>query len=272
LLALSLTSAYEELTDIEYLQGIPYLNETGYADYYFRCKTNEDNLVWQLNQTTLQFNRNEMNGTTKLFVGTNQLQIITTLLFVEQQNDNASALHSVLIISGPTNLINANNDTSLNCNNRSLFLATTLDRTFPMFNIIRVYSNVIIYKYLFSAQILNNSTTYFFVCGVNGPLQVWSSGGESYGFTTRNNAVGDHRTKFQNSAYSTLIDHQTNSLTSVLLLTEKDDMDTNITCSSISDQVVTITLEEVRGSITTPPTIPTPGLNTTSMTASSGNY
>ena len=191
------------------------------------------------------------------------VQVVSTLLSVGDDFKNIHTLQSILILSGRTALVNSGTIIYCSSSTNSSY-AVVHDRSSPNNDVVKNYSDIIFYQYLFSTRLDVNLTTYFYICGVNDDLQTWSFGdGNPYGYEVTD-SIGEYRTTYSNYfAYSVLIAREPYPLTSVLFLTLSDNIEVNVACSSVT-QMVTIAFTEVL-----PP--PTATTETTKATASSSS-
>ena len=229
-------------------------------DYYFTCITVGQILQWRVSQDVhvFGFTGGETTGTIKTCTGTSNLQCITTLLSSQSFQAGLFTFHSVLIVSTTTsrNIFNV-----VTCGNEINSTSVTINDTAIAQNVIlnRRSQNVSL-QYLFSANIVNDSTTSFYLCGVNDVIQAWQTNGLPYVFRDTD-AIGRDRTFL--SADETVAVQQTilmgrepYSLISILLLSIPY---VNVTCAS-SQFPETLFHSEVKSTTVTtpPPTAPPP--------------
>ena len=226
-------------------------------DHYFTCNTVGEILQWRVNQDVVGITGTETTGTIKPCTGTSNLQCITTLLSSPSSQAGMFTFHSVLIVSTTSmNIFNV-----VTCGNDIEFTSVSTNNTAKVQNVLNRRShNVLNLQYLFSANIVNNSTTYFYLCGVNDVIQVWQTNGPPYVFTDTN-AIGQDRTCL--SADQTLAVQQTilmarepYSIVAILLLTSIPDV--NVTCASSQFKETLFHSEIQSTTVTTPPTTAPP--------------
>ena len=116
------------------------------------------------------------------------------------------------------------NSTSVTINDAATAQNKVLNATFQ---------NVFL-RYLFSATLVNDSTTYFYLCGVNDEFQAWQTIDLPYGFSTTD-VIGQDRIFLSADRtvavqQAILIPREPNLLTTVLLLTGIPDV--NVICAS----------------------------------------
>ena len=227
-------------------------------DYYFTCSTVGQIHQWRVIQDVFGFIGGETTGTIKTCTGTSNLQCITTLLSSQSSQAGLFTFHSVLIVSTTTsrNIFNV-----VTCGNEINSTSVTINNTAIAQNVIlnRISQNVLNLQYLFSANIVNDSTTSFYLCGVNDVIQAWQTNGLPYVFMDTD-AIGQGRTFL--SADETVAVQQTilmgrepYSLISILLLSIPY---VNVTCAS-SQFRETLSSSEVQcTTVTTPPTTALP--------------
>ena len=119
-------------------------------------------------------------------------ECITTLLSSQSSQAELYTLCSVLIVS--TNTSASNVDNTVTCVDGINSTSVTINDTAIAQNVIlnRRSQNVFL-QYLFSANIVNNSTTNFSLCGVNDEFQHWQTNSLPYRFTNTD-AIGGNRT------------------------------------------------------------------------------
>ena len=221
-------------------------------DYYFTCSSVGQILQWQVNQDRFGFIGGETTGTTITRTALN-LQYITTLLSSQSSQAGLFTFDSVLIVSTTTSI---NVVIVVTCVNDVEFTSvTTNDIATAQNEILNQISQNVFLQYLFSANIVNNSTTYFYLCGVNDIFQAWLTNSLPYGFTNTD-AIGRNRTLL--SADKTLAVQQAilmarepYSIISILLLTSIPDV--NVTCASSQFQRILFFSEVQSTTVTTPP-------------------
>ena len=233
-------------------------------DHYFTCSTEGKILQWQVNQDIFGFIGGETTGTTITRTASN-LQYIATLLSSHSSQSGLFTFDSVLIVSTTTSI---NVVIVVTCVNGVEFTSVTANDIATAHNEIlnRISHNVFL-QYLFSANIVNNSTTYFYLCGVNDIFQAWQTNSLPYLFTNTD-AIGQSRTFLL--ADQTLAVQQTilmarepYSLIAILLLTTIPDV--NVTCASSQFQGMLLFSDVQSSTVTTPPPT-TEGFTTPAIT------
>ena len=201
-------------------------------DYYFTCSTVGKILQWRVNGVVFGFTGTETTtGTIKPCTGTSNFQCITTVLSFKSSQAGLFTFYSFLIVSTTTS-INVFN--VVTCGNDIEFTSVSTNNTGTAQNVIlNRRSQNVFFQYLFSANIVNDTTTYFYLCGVNDVIQAWQTNGLSYQFFDTD-AIGRDRTFL--SADQTVAVQQTilmgrepYSLISILLLSIPY---VNVTCAS----------------------------------------
>ena len=222
-------------------------------DYYFTCSTVGQKLQWQVNQDVFGFIGGATIGTTIKRTASN-LQYITTLLSSHSSQAGLFTFNSVLIVSTTTTSINV--VIVATCVNDVEFKTVTInDAATAQNEILNANSQNVFLQYLFSATIVNDSTSYFYLCGVNDVFQAWQTNSLPYGFTNTN-AIGQDRIDL--SADQTLAVQQAilmarepYSLISILLLTSNPDV--NVTCASNRFRRTLLFSDVLSTTVTTPP-------------------
>ena len=230
-------------------------------DYYFTCSTVGKILQWQVNHDRFGFIGGETTGTTGTTIArtVSNLQYITTLLSFQLSQAGLFTFDSVLIVSSTTTNVTTTsvlNIIVVTCVNDIEFTSVTINAAATAQNEIlnRISQNVFL-QYLFSAAIVNDSTTYFYLCGVNDVFQAWQTNSLPYGFSTTD-MIGQDRTDL--SADQTLAAQQAilmarepYSLITILLLTRFPDV--NVTCASTRFQGTLLFSDVQSTTVTTPP-------------------
>ena len=231
-------------------------------DYYFTCSSVGRILQWRVNQDVFGFIGGETTETT-ITRNASNFQYITTLLSSQSSQAELFTFDSVLIVSTTTSI---NVVIVVTCFNGVEFKTVTInDAATAQNEILNATSQNVFLQYLFSATIVNDSTTYFYLCGVNDVIQQWKTNSLPYLFTNTD-AIGQIRIDW--SADRTLVAQQAilmarepYSFVSILLLTRIPDV--NVTCASNQFQG-TLFFSDVQSTIvTTPPptTVTTPDIS-----------
>ena len=224
-------------------------------DYYFTCSTVGQILQWRVNQDVFGFIGGETTGTTGTTITrtASNLQYITTLLSSQSSQAGLFTFDSVLIVSTTTSI---NVVIVVTCFNGVEFKSVTInDAATAQNEIFNANSQNVFLQYLLSATIVNDSTTYFYLCGVNDVIQQWQTNSLPYIFSNTD-AIG--RNRFDLSADQTLVARQAivmarepYSVVSILLLTSIPDV--NVTCASSQFQRILFFSEVQSTTVTTPP-------------------
>ena len=162
-------------------------------------------LQWRVNGVVFGFTGTETTtGTIKPCTASN-FQCITTVLSFKLSQAGLFTFYSFLIVSTTTS-INVFN--VVTCGNDIEFTSVSTNNTGTAQNVIlNRRSQNVFFQYLFSANIVNNSTTYVYLCGVNDVIQIWQTNGLSYVFTNNTDAIVQNLTFL--SADQTLAVQQT---------------------------------------------------------------
>ena len=224
-------------------------------DYYFTCSTVGEILQWRVNDVVIGFNGGETTGTpgTTLTRTMSNFQYITTLLSSQSSQAGLFTFDSVLIASTNTSI---NVVILVACVNGVDFTSVTInDAATAQNEILNANFHNVFLQYLLSATIVNDSTTYFYLCGVNDEFQQWQTNSLPYIFSITD-AIG--RNRFDLSADQTLVARQAilmarepYSVVSILLLTSIPDV--NVTCASSQFQRILLFSEVQSTTVTTPP-------------------
>ena len=235
-------------------------------DHYFSCSTVGQKLQWQVNQDVFEFIGGETTGTTGTIITrtASNFQYITTLLSSQSSQAGLFTFDSVLIVSSTTSM---NVVIVVTCVNDIEFTSVTVkDEATAQNEILNLNSHNVFLQYLFSATIVNDATTYFYLCGVNNEFQAWQTNNSLPYVFSKTDPIGRNRTDL--SADQTLVAQQAilmarepYSVVSILLLTRIPDV--NVTCASSLFQE-TLFFSDVQSTIvTTPPptTVTTPDIS-----------
>ena len=226
-------------------------------DYYFICSTVGQILQWRANDVVFGFIGGETTGTTGTTITrtASNLQYITTLLSSQSSQSGLFTFDSVLIVSTITSI---NVVIVVTCFNGVEFKSVTInDAATAQNEILNANSQNVFLQYLLSATIVNDSITYFYLCGVNDEFQAWQTNSLPYIFRNTD-AIGQNIIDL--SVDQTLVAQQAilmarepYSLISILLLTSIPDV--NVTCASSLFQGTLYFSDVQSTTVTTPPPI-----------------
>ena len=234
------------------------------VDHYFACSTEGKILQWRVNKDVFGFIGGETTGITgttgtTITRTTSNYQYITTLLSSQSSQAGLYTLDAVLIVSTSV----SNMDITVTCVDGISSTSVTINDTATVQNVILNRRSQNVFLLLFSANIVNNSTTYFYLCGVNDEFQHWQINSLQYGFTNTD-AIGQNRTFLSAdqtvAAQQAILIAQEPYSVSILLLTGIPDV--NITCASSKFQETLLHSEVQSTTVTTPPTTAPPTTGT----------
>ena len=251
------------------MRGVPRLNNDSFMDYYFTCGTVGQILQWRVNDVVFGFIGGETTGTTGTTIKrtASNLQYITTLLSSQSSQAGLFTFDSVLIVSTTTSI----NVIVVTCFNGVEFKSVTInDAATAQNEILNANSQNVSLQYLFSATIVNDSITYFYLCGVNDEIQQWQTNGLPYIFSNTD-AIGRSRTVLSAdqtvaAQQAILMAREPYSLIAILLLTSIPDV--NVTCASSRFQGTLLFSDVQSTTVTTPP--PTTPPTTTEVFTNNG--
>ena len=225
-----------------------------------------ETLQWRVKDVVFGFIGRETTGTTGTTITrtASNFQYITTLLSSQSSQAGLFTFDSVLIVSTTTSI---NVVIVVTCYNGVEFKTVTInDAATAQNEILNATSQNVSLQYLFSATIVNDSTTYFYLCGVNDEFQQWQTNSLPYIFSITD-AIGRNRTVLSAdqtvaAQQAILMAREPYSIISILLLTSIPDV--NVTCASSRFRGTLLFSDVQSTTVTTPP--PTTEVFTTNGT------
>ncbi len=168
---------------VKFLGGVHRLNNNSYTDYYFSCSGNGVNIQWQINDVSVNLTAREVYQDASVYTGA-EFQCLAFLLSSTSSNENFQ-FYSILLVSAASDGTNFEVNCSTNSHTSNSTKITSNDSDNPL---VSSMDEQVLLQCLFKQNILRNTPTYFYICGVNNDdFIAWQTTGtpESYDIQDR---------------------------------------------------------------------------------------
>lgn len=219
---------------LQYLACVPHLNNAACVDYYFICETTGTTLQLQVNDAIVAgFDPGNVRRTR---TGSMANFDFVASLQLSQDYLGKTTFAAILIV-----MVKSNITLTVTCWNELKFAkVSNKDTAVEKSTVIHSAdpSGSLVLQFLFSATIVNNTKTYFYMCAVKGLYQGWQTNAQEFGFGQQD-VIGKQKIFLSvdgtvSEQHAILITPGPFSLVSLLLVTGIPGV--NVTCASLQHE------------------------------------